>query len=318
MRTASRQTGLTRSQRTGRILHNELTFPSSETRGSACRRSEPRPERARPRSRPGAWPPTVDDRLVGGRTTRRWPPTRRSGHPPAGHTVYVPADSVDERHPVPVGRAGPHALLDADGPRGSDVDSRRRGLRAGSRKAVRAAGRGPAARFRGRVWQPPDDEEDAAARPPAHSCRTAGRRRPILRRHPVQEPRAGHPPPRRTHADPARRRRAGRRSAAGRVPRHAAQGHLGRPGRGHGRGSANGSSSGTACPAGRLRFEIQVETPQAIVAADGRATVAPMLHTAGAALHRAALRHVRLQRGVWRGGRPTRAWSTRSPTTPRP
>jgi hypothetical protein len=33
-------------------------------------------------------------------------------------------------------------------------------------------------------------------------------------------------------------------------------------------------------PPGRLRFEIQVETPQAIVAADGVATVAPMLHAA--------------------------------------
>lgn len=32
--------------------------------------------------------------------------------------------------------------------------------------------------------------------------------------------------------------------------------------------------------AGRLRFEIQVETPQAILDADGRATVAPMLHAA--------------------------------------
>jgi hypothetical protein len=36
-----------------------------------------------------------------------------------------------------------------------------------------------------------------------------------------------------------------------------------------------------ALPAGRLRFEIQVETPQAIVAATGVATVAPLLHAAG-------------------------------------
>ncbi|MDP9240832.1 MAG: HpcH/HpaI aldolase/citrate lyase family protein [Actinomycetota bacterium] len=32
---------------------------------------------------------------------------------------------------------------------------------------------------------------------------------------------------------------------------------------------------------GRLRFEIQVETPQAVLGADGRATVAPMVHAAG-------------------------------------
>ena len=34
-------------------------------------------------------------------------------------------------------------------------------------------------------------------------------------------------------------------------------------------------------PAGRLRFEIQVETPQAILGADGTATVARMIHIAG-------------------------------------
>jgi citrate lyase beta subunit len=34
-------------------------------------------------------------------------------------------------------------------------------------------------------------------------------------------------------------------------------------------------------PAGQLRFEIQVETPQAILGADGRAAVAPMVHAAG-------------------------------------
>ena len=34
-------------------------------------------------------------------------------------------------------------------------------------------------------------------------------------------------------------------------------------------------------PAGRLRFEIQVETPQSILAADGTATVARMIHAAG-------------------------------------
>jgi citrate lyase beta subunit len=36
-----------------------------------------------------------------------------------------------------------------------------------------------------------------------------------------------------------------------------------------------------ALPAGRLRFEIQVETPQSILAADGTATVARMIHAAG-------------------------------------
>jgi citrate lyase beta subunit len=34
-------------------------------------------------------------------------------------------------------------------------------------------------------------------------------------------------------------------------------------------------------PAGRLRFELQIETPQAILGPDGTAAVAPMLHAAG-------------------------------------
>ena len=40
--------------------------------------------------------------------------------------------------------------------------------------------------------------------------------------------------------------------------------------------------SATGVPAGRLRFEIQVETPQAVLGADGAATVAWMVHAAGA------------------------------------
>jgi citrate lyase beta subunit len=40
--------------------------------------------------------------------------------------------------------------------------------------------------------------------------------------------------------------------------------------------------SAAGLPAGRLRFEIQVETPQAVLGPDGAATVARMVHTAGA------------------------------------
>ena len=50
--------------------------------------------------------------------------------------------------------------------------------------------------------------------------------------------------------------------------------------------------------AGRLRFEIQVETPQAILGSDGVATVAAMVHAAGRPAARPALRHLRLQRRV--------------------
>ena len=44
---------------------------------------------------------------------------------------------------------------------------------------------------------------------------------------------------------------------------------------------ASGWRSRTGLAAGRLRFEIQVETPQAILGADGVATIAPMVHAAG-------------------------------------
>jgi citrate lyase beta subunit len=46
----------------------------------------------------------------------------------------------------------------------------------------------------------------------------------------------------------------------------------------------------------RLGFEVQVETSQAVLDAAGTATVARMITAAGGALHRAALRDVRLQR----------------------
>ena len=47
---------------------------------------------------------------------------------------------------------------------------------------------------------------------------------------------------------------------------------------------------------GTLRFEIQVETPQAILGDDGTALIARMVHAGGGPGHRAALRHVRLFR----------------------
>ena len=69
--------------------------------------------------------------------------------------------------------------------------------------------------------------------------------------------------------------------------------------------------------AGALRFEIQVETPQAILGPDGTALVARMVHASARPVHRPALRHLRLLGLVRdRRGLPV-AWSTRRPTTPR-
>ena len=70
-------------------------------------------------------------------------------------------------------------------------------------------------------------------------------------------------------------------------------------------------------PPASLRFEIQIETPPAVLGTDGVATVARMIQAAegrctglhyGTYDYSAALRH---------RGRSTRAWSTRRPTTPR-
>ena len=48
--------------------------------------------------------------------------------------------------------------------------------------------------------------------------------------------------------------------------------------------------------AGRLRFEVQVETPQVVLGPDGTATVARLVHAGRGPVQRAALRHLRLHR----------------------
>ena len=69
--------------------------------------------------------------------------------------------------------------------------------------------------------------------------------------------------------------------------------------------------------AGALRFEIQVETPQAVLGADGTALVARMIHASArrcTGLHYGTYDY---SRGVRDRGRLPEPWSTRWPTTPR-
>ena len=129
----------------------------------------------------------------------------------------------------------------------------------------------------------PDAEEDADAVAAAGVLRddcSAAPGRAELRRDPVQEPGAADPPPRAAHPRPRAGRAAGRGRAAGGLPRHPAR--RSPPWTRFGRwcGSAPSSSGRTACRPGALRFEIQVETTQAILGADGAATVAQMIHAA--------------------------------------
>ena len=65
---------------------------------------------------------------------------------------------------------------------------------------------------------------------------------------------------------------------------------------------------------GSLRFEVQIETPPAILGADGTATVARLITAAQGRCVRSALRHVRLQRvGGHRGRVPEPGASGRRP-----
>ena len=69
--------------------------------------------------------------------------------------------------------------------------------------------------------------------------------------------------------------------------------------------------------AGALRFEVQVETPPAVLGADGTATVARLIHAAEGrctGLHYGTYDYSAV--GRHRGRLPV-AWSTRRPTTPR-
>ncbi len=98
-------------------------------------------------------------------------------------------------------------------------------------------------------------------------------------RDPVQEPRAADPRARDPHPGVVRRGRRRGRDRAGRVRGDPAQGHLGRAGRGDGLPLRRaGARPGARRP--RLEFELQVETPQAVVGPDGTVLVAPMIHAA--------------------------------------
>ena len=180
--------------------------------------------------------------------TRNWPrgyPGDRGVRQPV-HTVYVPADRYDAGHRRPSG---------ASRARGAD--------RARCRPPTRSRTRSdPVARPRGRDL----DRVRGQARPPSRSrtcgstSRTAtdrarrgrGRRRlaaaralaairsrrcrAAVLRHPVQELRGADATPRAAHARPVPRR-AGPSTggAARRLRGHAAEGHVGRAGRGDGR-----------------------------------------------------------------------------------
>ena len=157
----------------------------------------------------------------------------------------------------------------------------------------------------------PDAEEDAAARD--GGCgdhrRPAARRLAAPRRSAVQVPRAGDSSARAANAR-ARGRRAGCRPAGCPMASRSRSRRSPRSTRSRRWSTcASGSSRRTASQPGRLRFEVQVETAQAVLGADGTATVARMIHNSRRPMRRPALRHVRLHR---------RARDRRQPAAARP
>ncbi len=282
------------------------------TASTPCRR----PDAPLPPTRPGSPTPTPPWRPA-------FPGDRAIRQPV--HTVYVPADRFDADLVPALGRARRS--------RSSTSTAARRGARRGARvcrpplaaevlrpgagQARSRADRGPAHRLRGRLRQPRRTPRrtqtvDAAAAALAASRSRPGTAPPFIgirfKSFEAPTPRA-----RRAHPGPVRRRRRGSGGPAARVRRDAAQGDLGRAGRGDGRGvrAARGRVSGSR--SAHCGFEIQVETPQSILGPDGTALVARMVHASRRPVHRrcttaptttrASLRH---RRGVPDHGAPGR------------
>ncbi len=219
-------------------------------------------------------------------------PGDRPGRQPV-HTVYVPADQFEPGLPARWGSAAQAALAQYLPGRADFADVL--GLPPGLARAVRDR---VAAKL---AAEPVEDlrldfedgygdrgaAEDADAQSAARAlagAMAAGIAPPFTGlRCKSLEP--GYPPP--GHRDAghlprgADRRRA---AAAGRPGDHPAQGHLGRPGPRHGRLLCERLEQAHGLPAGQLRFEVQVETPQIILGADGAATIARCVHAGGARL----------------------------------
>ncbi len=228
-------------------------------------------------------------------------PGERADRQPV-HTVYVPADRYDVGL-VPRWGAEALAALDAHGGdaaayaagAGPAGRPRRRGGDPGAGQARRRADRGPADRLRGRLRQPLRRRGGRGGRRRGRRTAPVDRRRECgtVPRHQVQELRGAHA--RSRSAVPGQVRRGGRRRRppARRVRRDAAQGHLGRPGRGDGAGLRTARSRARTPPRrDRLR------DPGRDTAVDPRSRRdsprRPHGARVGGAVHRTALRDLRL------------------------
>ena len=163
-------------------------------------------------------------------------PGERAGRQPV-HTVYVPADRVEPGLLAAYGNQAQMSIVEHGGEfldvLDGDEDLVGRVLAKLEREPIEDL----RIDFEDGYGARSDDEEDETARETGSVLAQwiADGAAPPVPRDPLQEPRAADPEPRTPHACPLPRVAGGRRSAARRVRGHPAQGHLGRPGRGHDR-----------------------------------------------------------------------------------
>ena len=163
----------------------------------------------------------------------------------------------------------------------------------------------------------PDDEEDACAAAAARGVAAAHAAgvSPHFLWNPNKAPRRSHRRPRAAHSRSlpfdARGRR---RRPSAELRRHAAEGHVARAASALADLSTF-SNRASASPAGSLRFELMVETPQSIFGADGRVVLPDLVRAGRGRCVVGALRDVRLHRRLRTSRRRASAWRTRRATS---
>ena len=245
------------------------------------------------------------------------------------HTVYVPADRYDAGTVRGWGRGGDARRWPRTAGSATELaealDLRPSvavgGLRAGTPQVGPEPVEDLRIDFEDGYGIRPDDEEDAAAVTAARCLAAsiaAGARRAVPR-DPGQELRGADAPPRACAHCELFIARAGRgRRPDRRLRGDAAQGDLGRAGRGDGVRALRAAGAGAwLLEPARCGSRSRWRHRRRSWAPTGRRSVARMIHAGGGRVHRPALRHLRLLRVARRRGRLPEPGASRSPTTPR-
>ena len=253
------------------------------------------------------------DALLGRPTTpsaaARYPGARPRRQPV--HTVYVPADRFAEHTVAEWGAAALAALRRAR----PAARRRRRRSRPGCATSWRAEPiEDLRVDFEDGYGVRADDDEDAAARAAAAALGRR-RRRPAFVGHPDEVAGGGRPGAAALRTLDLFLERCSARRAAARLPRHAAQGDVGAPGRGDGRALRRARGGATALAGAALRDPDRDAAGGARRRRHRAASRRCCTRPPGAAPGCTTAPTTTAPRSASR--RPTRRWSTRRPTTPR-